>query len=833
MSQLSFRIGRWAITLLVLVVLPFALLPIPLARATGIRYAKPAATGLGDCSSWDNACDLQTALNGSTVGDEIWVGAGVHKPTTVDTEITATFQLKSDVAIYGGFAMTETQRDQRNITANITVLSGDIDGNDLTDPHSVVTDTHYITGTNAYHVVTGSGVSTTAVLDGFTVTGGNANSSSLNDSGGGMYNDSGSPTLNNITFSGNAASAGGGMCNSNYSSPALNNVTFSGNAASGGGGMYNSNYSSPTLTNVTFSGNSATGGGGMDSGNGSPTLNNVTFTGNTAYLGGGIYTFRGSPSLNNVTFSGNTADIGGGMYSDGYPTLTNVTFSGNTADIGGGMFSQLGHHYIRNTILWGNSGGQITNVGAIEIIRDSVLQGNCPGFNTCMNIITTDPLLGPLGDNGGGTLTFALLPGSSAIDAGNDTVCPGTDQRGVARPQGAHCDIGAFESRGFTLTKSDGDEQTALLNRAFAQPLGVSVASANGEPVDGGQVVFAAPSSGSSVITPTQTIPTIGGVVLVNEIANNIAGSYPVMVTASGATTITFVLTNTTNTLMAVSASPNPSTFGQLVTFSATVSAMAPDSGTPSGSVAFKDNGTTIPGCGAQELNGSGQATCTTPALAAGTRNVSAEYGGDEVYTPNVATYPQIVIPARTTTIITSSTNPSLAGDAVTFTVTVTSPYSTPSGTVDFFEVIAPAASQRTQVLTTQSLVDGVVTFTVASFTAGTHTMLATYNGDANYIPSISPQYTQMVNPLHLNALTINTVGNGNGTVLKSPDAISYTAGTVVTLTAVPSSTSTFAGWSGTIVTTTNPLVLTMDVDKAVTATFNTYHVYLPLVIKP
>ena len=103
---------------------------------------------------------------------------------------------------------------------------------------------------------------------------------------------------------------------------------------------------------------------------------------------------------------------------------------------------------IRNTIFWGNtaaSGAQIYNNGSTPSVSDSVVQGGCPDGSTCTNIITTDPLLGALGNYGGFTQTIPLLAGSSAIDTGNDAICPATDQRGVTRPQGAHCDIGAYE----------------------------------------------------------------------------------------------------------------------------------------------------------------------------------------------------------------------------------------------------------------------------------------------------------------------------------------------------------------------------------------------------
>jgi predicted outer membrane repeat protein len=371
---------------LLVISLLLMLAPFQAARATrdpGVRYAKPAASGAGACTSWEDACTLQTALTTAINGDDIWVAAGTHKPTA-GTDRTATFQLKNGVALYGGFAGTETAWTERNPSVNVTVLSGEIGALGNSD--------------NSYHVVTGA---TGAILDGFTITAGNCSSvPSPNNRGGGMYN--------------------------NFSSPTLTNVTFSGNAAAYGGGMQN-NGSSPTLTNVTFSGNSADYGGGMENVNSSPTLTNVTFSGNNA--------------------SGAFAYAGGMSNYSGDPVLTNVTFSGNSANYGGGIYSSGGSLSIRNTIFWGNTatteGAQIYDDGSgTPSVSDSVVQGGYVGGS---NIITTTPMLGVLGNNGGATKTIPLLPGSSAIDTGDDGVCPAADQRGVSRPQGAHCDIGAYE----------------------------------------------------------------------------------------------------------------------------------------------------------------------------------------------------------------------------------------------------------------------------------------------------------------------------------------------------------------------------------------------------
>src|SRR5262249_39547213 len=157
---------------------------------------------------------------------------------TIDRAIS--FVLDAGVAVYGGFAGTETQLSQRDWVHHVTTLSGDIGkAGDSTD--------------NSYHVVHSSGLDKTAVLDGFTLTARNPNGTEPHVSGGGLYTLNSSPTLTNVTFSSNSATSyGGGMYNAN-SSPALTNVTFSGNSATSGGGMDNEASSSPALTNVTFS----------------------------------------------------------------------------------------------------------------------------------------------------------------------------------------------------------------------------------------------------------------------------------------------------------------------------------------------------------------------------------------------------------------------------------------------------------------------------------------------------------------------------------------------------------------------------------------------------
>lgn len=378
-----------------------------------IYYVKWDAAGANNGSSWNDAyIDLQSALTAATSGDEIWVAAGAYKPT-YGIDRTISFALKNGVALYGGFAGTETLRSQRIYQTNVTVLSGDI---------GVLGDS----SDNSYHVVVGSDMDNSSILDGFTITGGNANGSSFPSSqaGGGMYNNLGSPTVRNTIFDDNSATFGAGMYNygdqyiyqGKYFIPVITNVVFSNNSSTEGGGMRNENYSSPVLTDVTFDSNSAIrSGGGMENfGYCDPILTNVTFINNSGGVsGGGIMNWlSNSPSLANVTFSGNTADWGGGISNYlSNPTLTNVTMNDNSATTYGGGISNENdsNPVVHNTILWGNTApvsAQIYIDASTFTISDSVVEG---GYAGGTNIITTDPLLGALGNYGGFTETIPLL----------------------------------------------------------------------------------------------------------------------------------------------------------------------------------------------------------------------------------------------------------------------------------------------------------------------------------------------------------------------------------------------------------------------------------------
>ena|GEM_PF-4333530 len=211
-----------------------------------VIYVDASADNSGDGSSWAKAYkELQSALDVADYGDEILVARGIYKPAVEHGGIGVrykSFAMKNGVAIYGGFSGRETNRDQRNWERNVTTISGNI-GNRSTDSD------------NSYHVIFNLNLNSTAVLDGFTIIGGNADGShsERTDCGAGIYNYDSSPTISNCTFSENLAKYGGGIYNYT-SSPVVSNCVFEGNTARYAEGIYNYYYSSPAITSCAFYG---------------------------------------------------------------------------------------------------------------------------------------------------------------------------------------------------------------------------------------------------------------------------------------------------------------------------------------------------------------------------------------------------------------------------------------------------------------------------------------------------------------------------------------------------------------------------------------------------
>ena len=220
------------------------------------------------------------------------------------------------------------------------------------------------------------------------------------------------------------------------------------------------------VSNSSFRDNHANNGdgGGIDNRGGTVNVVDSTFSGNFASFGGsGIKKITGGTlTITNSTFTGNTATddtIGNSTTSTAnILTIINSTVAGNSGSYG--ILNGSGTTFnMSNTIVAGNSGGLdcYNNGGIIGTNVKNLIQANASGANACGTpVLTSSPNLGTLANNGGSTQTLALLDGSPAIDAGDDATCAaavgsptfgagGEDQRGVTRPQGTHCDIGAYE----------------------------------------------------------------------------------------------------------------------------------------------------------------------------------------------------------------------------------------------------------------------------------------------------------------------------------------------------------------------------------------------------
>jgi hypothetical protein len=810
-------------------------------------YAKPAASGSNDCSSWANACTLQSALGSATSGNQIWVAAGLHKPTTSTTDRAATFQLKSGVAVYGGFDGSETALSQRDPSEHVTILSGDIDSNDSQTPIILGIESEVYNDANSHHVVTGA---SGAILDGFTITAGSANVGTTcpgtacgggmyNDGsspavtrvifrgnlavfGGGMYNNSGSPTLTDVTFvsnramtdggglynnssnpnltdvtfsvnlaldghgggmrnqqsspvvsdvafNGNSARWGGGMHNyqgspvftnvtfsdnsgtdngggmgNEQSSPTITNATFSGNWSNAGAGMHNFDSSNPVLTNVTFSSNSAAiSGGGMENmTSSSPTVMGATFWGNSATWGGGMNNYGNSNSvLANVTFYQNTAsDNGGGMNNDASnPRLTNVTIVGNTGENGaGGIFNFASSSpMIRNTILWGNAPQQIVTSSGSPSVTYSVVQGGYAGAGNTSN----DPNLGSFDFNGGFTKTIPLGAVSSAIDTGYDTYCAAAigapnygagwhDQRGIVRPEGTHCDIGAYEYQyEYTLT--------------ITSPHGAVTKDPDQTTYHEGDVVrlSAAPEAGWSFTSWS------GGLT---------GSSNPAFVTIQGNTSVTADYTQNEYTLTVTSAhgtvtkNPEQATYhyGDVVELTAT-----PSTGW---SFDYWSGG----------LTGSLNPASVT---ISGNTSVTANYAEIE--------YSLTVTSAHGTVTKMPSWTTYHYGEVVQLNVLPDPGWSLSEWSGDL--------------------------------TGSSNPAFVTIQGDT----SITASYV-------LNEYTL-TITSAHGTVTTSPDQPTYHYGDVVQLSAAPDAGWAFLDWSGGLTGTANPDSVTIQGNTAITANYN------------
>ncbi len=339
------------------------------AAHIGITTASPVTTV--NTVAWNNATgSLQAALNSAASGGgQVWVKAATYKPneypngcTNCGSNRDKAFLLRNNVALYGGFAGTETLLSQRSVNSNPTILSGDMGTvNDNSD--------------NCYHTIITINTNATTILDGFTVTGGNANGTGFitimgqnsgRNTGGGILNDSlSSPTISNCTFA-----SGSGISNIYKCLPGITNCSFSGT------GIVNDSFSHSIITNCSFANNTGTA---IFNNLSNPNVTNCSFANNSR----GMNNDLSNPIVTNCSFTNNS---GGGMVNGDFtqPAITNCTFT--NANMTNGTYSTA---QIFNCI-FANNNSAIYNTRASPSVKNCAFTNNSIGI---YDLATSSPIV--------------------------------------------------------------------------------------------------------------------------------------------------------------------------------------------------------------------------------------------------------------------------------------------------------------------------------------------------------------------------------------------------------------------------------------------------------
>ncbi|GAB3899555.1 beta strand repeat-containing protein [Spirosoma agri] len=750
-----------------------------------IRYVKATAAGTGDGSSWANASsDLQAMINASQV-QQVWVAQGTYKPGgNANTNRFVNFSMKDGVAIYGGFVGNETSLSQRPAitmtTPSSTTLSGDIGTVGNRDD-------------NSYHVIYNStDLTTSAVLDGFLITGGNST-----DAGGGMYNVYSSPTVRNCSFQNNSAvNDGGAMCNYGY-----------------GGGT-----SSPVLINCSFLANSTMNGSGgamnNDGGNGgvsSPVLTNCSFLANSArYRGGAMYTlpFNGtsSPVLTNCVLFGNGGERsistdGGGT---GTVSARYSLFETGTRDYNSG------------------AGNRTTAVSPFVSANDARLNACAAAINAgdnAANSTTTDLAGNPRRYNGGqidmGAYEYQGDPNSpisiTRQPASGSAVCPGST---VSVPLNVSGTVSAYQW--YKDGQAVSGQTSATLTLANVQPAQsgsysiIVTGACNSVTSTAFSLTVNAPpvatltASPSTVLSCAQTSLTLtadggngntyafSGPGVVSQSGNtamvNVAGTYSVTVTnASGCTSTTSITISQDNTAPSASLASS----GGLSCSATSVTLTASPNGQ---SYRFSE--------GATPIGTTNQATVTTAGIYSVT--VLSGNGCSSVASTTVTgdqTPPTVAITPTSGTLTCQSPTLTLTATTSVPTLRWSSGQTTPSITVNVagtYSVTvtntATGCTNTTSVAVSQDNSQPTVSITpsTATLTCGLPTATLTANTSASSLTWNTGQTTSSISVSLAGTYSV-TVTSANGCMAMTQATVSGTtdAPTAPILTASPSTTTT------------------------------------------
>ena len=547
-----------------------------------------------------------------------------------------------------------------------------------------------------------------------------------------------------VTFKEGATTLGTGTLNGSgvatFTTSTLSVASHSITAEYGGDGNFNTSTSS-ALTQVVQKSDTSTAL--SSSANPSTFGQSVTFTATVTATAPGTGTPAGSVEFFDGTTSLGTSTLNGSAQA----TLSTSTLTVATHSI---TAKYLGHsNYNEST-----SSALSQQVQKADTTTSVTSSANPSKFGQLVTFTATVSVVAPGTGTPAGSVEFfdgatslgtSTLNGSGQASFAASTLTVGTHS--ITAKYLGTSNYNESTSNALSQEVQKADTATALTSSANPSKVGQSVTFT-------ATVTVQAPGAGtaSGTVTFTEGATTLGtgtlnGAGIATFTTDALAvGHHTITATYGGDASFNASTSNTVDqevqkadTATALTSSVNPSRFGQSVTFTATVTVLAPGAGTPTGTVTFKDGATTL---GTGTVNGAGVATFMTAALAVGHHNITATYGGDASFNASTSnTVDQEVQKADTATALTSSANPSTVGQSVTFTaiVTVVAPGAgTPAGTVTFKDGSTTLGTGTVNGA-------GVATFTTAALAAGSHDITATFSGDGSFNGSTSSVLKQDV----------------------------------------------------------------------------------------
>lgn len=399
------------------------------ANNAGIVYVKDTATGVGNGKDWANATsDLQAAIN-DTSTHNVYVAVGRYTTPSPNSYI-----MRNGVAIYGGFnpdAGVDSLNDTRIMMDTSGVIGSILDGENI---RPVIW--------NEFTAATA--MDSTAVIDGFTITGGLNTGTGLYDGGAGIRNKYSSPQIRNVVFRGNNAYNGAGIFNQFSSSKYINTAFINNVATNAGGGMLNYSSSTINMDTALFVGNEAGNGGAISNRyTGNQTFKNlIIFRNKASIASGGLENVSSTSTVINSLIAENQKTINASV--SGHPlTLINVTVAGNYSISGeSGLYSVSGLIVLKNSIVFGATNG-LSHVDMYHSLAEGytdTTNGNLDATGITKAMVFTN----------WGLSDYTLKSTAPAINKGDNGFFAGLDSTskdivGAKRLDNDTIDIGAFE----------------------------------------------------------------------------------------------------------------------------------------------------------------------------------------------------------------------------------------------------------------------------------------------------------------------------------------------------------------------------------------------------